>query len=189
MIRLQINPAYADLLVENHLSTYRELMETDAGQVIEENDERDVRRLQLNQTGFYLKRVWREKASAALESYLAGRLAHGRTYREKQQYECLQRHGFDVAEIAAVGEELHYAFPANGFILTREVPGKNLLDLFREADEDLRLIIARRFGALVGRLYRHGFFGSVRLKDIICADPPGVDARLTLIDREVRHPP
>jgi len=55
-------------------------------------------------------------------------------------------------------------------------------------DEQGRQRIPGQFGALLGRLHDHGFYGSTRLKDIIYAGSPDANPRLTLIDRETRNP-
>ena len=188
MIRLRLNSTYEELLRAHRLADYQSLMNREIGALVEQNDEREIRRLTLDGLGFYLKRVTREKASAALESYLGGRLAHSRPYREMQQSNSLRWNGFDVAEVAAVGEELRFGLPVGGFIMTREVPGSDLLQLYRQADKRGRRHIVRHFAALVGKLHRRGFCGSIRLKDVISADAPGKQMKLTMIDREVRNP-
>lgn len=188
MIRLQLNSNYEELLSDNGLGVYQRLMDLETGTLVERNDEREIRYLLLDGTGFYLKRVRREKISAAIERYLSGGLAHGRPYREMQQFRCLRWNGFDVADVVAVGEESRFGLPVSGFIMTREVPGKDLLQWYRQSNKKGRRHIVRHFGALVGKLHRRGFFGSIRLKDVISADEPGKKMTLKLIDRETRNP-
>lgn len=188
MIRLQLNSNYAELLAANRLADYQGLMNREIGALVEQNEDREIRRLSLGGHSFYLKRVRREKAGSALESYLGGRLAHSKPYREMQQCNSLRWNGFEVAEVVAVGEELRFGLPVGGFIMTREVPGQDLLQWYRQAGKRGRRHIARHFGALVGNLHRRGFYGSIRLKDVISEDEPGEQMRLTMIDREVRNP-
>jgi len=188
MIRLQLNPDYENLLVENRLTTFAALMAIDTGTIFEQNAQRDVRRLELNQQFFFLKRVTSEKISSALESYLGGKLAHSKPFKEMLHFKFLRSKGFDVAEVVAVGEKLRFGVPVEGFIMTREVPGRDLSEVYRDAGIDDRLNIMQGFGSLVGKLHNHGFFGSIRLKDIICSGKPGESMRMTLIDREVRNP-
>jgi hypothetical protein len=104
------------------------------------------------------------------------------------QFRLLEQLGFDVAEVGAAGEELHYGVPAKGFIMTREVQGQDLSRVYREADKARRNSILGDFGSLLGRLHSNGFFGSTRLKDIISSGKPGDSLKLTLIDRETRNP-
>ena len=188
MIRLQINPAFADLLQSSNLSSYAQIMQTSLGTVVEENNLRDVRRLNLDGIKFYLKRTRAEKLSSAVESYCRGRLAHSRPFKEMMQFRWLQKLDFNVAEVVAVGEELHFAVPVKGFIITREVPGRDLAEVYRAAGKPDRNHIMSHFGSLLGLLHLHGFFGSTRLKDIISSGDPGDSLKLTLIDRETRNP-
>lgn len=188
MIRLRLNPEYRNLLVENHLATFPAIMAIDSGTLFEQNDQRDVRRLELNQQHFFLKRVTTEKISSALESYLGGKMAHSKPFKEMLHFKFLRAKGFDVAEVVAVGEKLRFGVPVEGFIITREVPGRDLSGVYRTAGIDDRLDIMASFGSLVGKLHNQGFFGSTRLKDIICSGEPGESMRMTLIDREVRNP-
>jgi hypothetical protein len=150
-------------------------MQTSLGTLVEENSLRDIRHLDLGANNFYLKRTRGEKFSSALESYCRGRLAHSRPFKEMMQFRLLAQSGFDVAEVVAAGEELHFGVPARGFIITRGVEGR-----------DLSILVD--FGSLLGRLHSNGFFGSTRLKDIISTGNPGDSLKLTLIDRETRNP-
>jgi len=188
MIRLQIKPAFADLLKAHDLGNYRQLMQTSDGRVIEQDSLRDVRCLELDGQKFYLKRTRSEKAKSALESYGRGRLAHSKPFKEMLQFKHLARLGFDVAEVVATGEELHYGIPQRGFIMTREVEGRDLALVYRAADDTQRCHILEHFGSLLGRLHDNGFYGSTRLKDIIYAEAAGNSPKLTLIDRETRNP-
>jgi tRNA A-37 threonylcarbamoyl transferase component Bud32 len=188
MIRLQINPAFVDLLQSRNLHGYHQVMQTSLGEVIEENNLRDIRCLDLDGVKLYLKRTRSEKASSAFESYCRGRLPHSRPYKEMMLLRLLKQLGFDVAEVVAVGEELRFGVPLRGFIITLEVPGQDLSQVYREADKADRNSIMIDFGSLLGRLHRKGFFGSTRLKDIISTGKPGDPLKLTLIDRETRNP-
>ena len=188
MIRLQINPAFADLLQSSNLHSYSQIMQTTGGTIVEENELRDIRCLNLEGLKFYLKRTRVERFSSAFESYCQGRMAHSKPFKEMMQLRALGKLGFAVAEVVAVGEELRFAVPIKGFIITREVPGQDLAQVYRAADKTDRNHIMTHFGALLGRLHDHGFFGSTRLKDIISSGDPGGTFRLTLIDRETRNP-
>jgi hypothetical protein len=188
MIRLQINPAFTDLLRSSNLHSYSQIMQTSLGTVVEENSLRDIRRLSLNGITLYLKRTRVEKVNSALESYCRGKLAHSRPFKEMMLSRLLAELDFDVAEVVAAGEELRFGVPVTGFIITREVPGQDLVQVYRTAEKAERDNIMGQFGALLGRLHSHGFFGSTRLKDIIGSDNPDGSLKLTLIDRETRNP-
>jgi hypothetical protein len=188
MIRLQINPAFADLLRSHHLHSYAQIMQTSSGTIIEEDCSRDVRRLDLDGQKLYLKRCRREKLSSALESYCLGKLAHSKPYKEMLQFRHLSHLDFTVAEVVAAGEELNYGIPLKGFIITREVIGQDLALVYRAADKNTRRCIMSGFGSLLGRLHDSGFYGGTRLKDIIIDGDPCKSPTLTLIDRETRSP-
>jgi hypothetical protein len=188
MIRLQINPAFVDLLRSSNLHSYTRIMQTSLGTVVEENSQRDVRCLNLDGTKFYLKRTRVENFSSALESYCRGRLAHSRPFKEMMLFHLLEKLDFDVAEVVAAGEELHLGVPLKGFIITRGVPGQDLAQVYRAAETADRNTVLSHFGSLLGRLHSHGFFGSTRLKDIISSGSPVDSLKLTLIDRETRNP-
>ena len=163
-------------------------MQSRAGDLIEENELREVRRLHLSRQTIYLKRTKYEKTTSAFESYARLRLAHSKPFKEMLQYKCLADLGFDVAEVVAVGEDLRFSIPQRGFIMTAEVSGEDLSQVYLAAGEQDRHRILGQFGALLGRLHEHGFYGSTRLKDIIYAGAPDANPKLTLIDRETRNP-
>ena len=188
MIRLRINPAFAGLLQLHHLNTYPAVMQIDAGELIEENESRDVRRLQLDDQVVYLKRTRSEKTTSAFESYARGRLAHSKPFKEMLHFKQLARLEFDVAEVVAVGEELRCGIPRRGFIMTAEVAGEDLAQVYQKVDDADQCRILEQFGTLLGRLHDCGFFGSTRLKDIIYSGTPRSNPKLTLIDRETRNP-
>jgi hypothetical protein len=161
-------------------------MQTSLGTLVEENSLRDIRHLDLGANNFYLKRTRGEKFSSALESYCRGRLAHSRPFKEMMQFRLLAQSGFDVAEVVAAGEELHFGVPARGFIITRGVEGRDLSQVYREADQSARISILVDFGSLLGRLHSNGFFGSTRLKDIISTGNPGDSLNCAII---AQYPP
>jgi hypothetical protein len=82
MIRLRINPAFADLLQLHRLDSYPAVMQIKAGELIEKDESRDVRRLQLDDQVVYLKPTRSEKTTSAFESYGRGRLAHSKPFKE-----------------------------------------------------------------------------------------------------------
>ncbi len=188
MLRLQINSKFAELLHRHDLDTYSRIIQTTIGEVVENNESRDVRRLKLDNQVLYLKRTKSEKTISAIESYARLRLAHSKPFKEMLHYKQLAKHGFDVAEVIAVGEELNYAVPQRGFIITAAVAGEDLAHVYQKATKTDQCLIMGQFGALLGRLHNTGFFGSTRLKDIIYSGSPSANPTLTLIDRETRNP-
>jgi hypothetical protein len=69
MIRLQINPAFVDLLRSCNLHNYPQIMQTSLGTVVEEKSLRDVRCLSFDGTRLYLKQTREEKTTSSLQSY------------------------------------------------------------------------------------------------------------------------
>ena len=188
MIRIQINQAFDELLRANDLHNYHQIMQISCGHIIEEDELHDVQRLDLNGQNLYLKRTKIEKFSSAFESYGRGRLAHSKPFNEMLQFRHLSQFDFEVAEVVAVGEELLLGIPLKGFIITREVQGRDLALVFRDADNTDRQRIMHLFGSLMARIHSHGFFGLTRLKDIFIANFERDCPILTLIDRETRNP-
>jgi hypothetical protein len=188
MIRIQINQAFDELLRANELHNYHQIMQISSGHVIEEDEFHDVQLLDLNGQNLYLKRTKIEKFSSAFENYCRGRLAHSKPFNEMLQYRHLSKFDFEVAEVVAAGEELLLGIPLRGFIITREVEGRDLSLVFREADNTDRQRIMGLFGSLMGRIHSHGFFGLTRLKDIFIVNFEHDFPILTLIDREARNP-
>ena len=151
MIRLRINPAFSGLLQLHRLDTYPAVMQIDTGELIEENESRDVRRLQLDDQVVYLKRTRSEKITSAFESYARGRLAHSKPFREMLHFKQLAKLEFDVAEVVAVGEELRFGIPRRGFIMTAEVGGEDLAQVYQKVDDADQRRILEQFGTLLGR--------------------------------------
>jgi Lipopolysaccharide kinase (Kdo/WaaP) family len=189
MIRLYLNPAFKDLLEHSQLSEYAQFMATTAGDLIDKDSRRDVRKIQLGENTCFLKRTWVEKAGSALENYLTGSLAHSKPYKEMLQIQQLQYCGFAVAQVIAAGERLRFGIPVEGFILTAQAPGQSLPECYDESTPMQKMQILKQLGTLVGQLHRRGFFLSVRLKDVFSKENTrGGKPTLTLIDREARNP-
>jgi len=188
MIRLHINPDYRRLLEQHKLIEYPQFMSCSAGELLDEDRQRDIQKLQLGDKTFFLKRTRVEKSSSALESYIFGKLAHSKPYKEMLQISYLREHGFNTAEVVAAGEEVRFGFPKRGFIITLQVAGRELPDVYRESSTSDRARIMRQMGVLLAQLHRRGFFLSVRLKDVFTTETSDLGTILTLIDREARNP-
>ncbi|MEH6571065.1 MAG: lipopolysaccharide kinase InaA family protein [Halioglobus sp.] len=187
MIRLHIDPHYLSLLQEQDLALYEQFMNCSVGDMIDSDHRRDIQKLRFGDSNYYLKRTHYEKTSSALESYLSGKLAHAKPFKEMLQISYLRQHGFDTAEVAAAGEKLKFGIPSGGFILTKEVSGEELSEKFSQATAEERSELLTQFSTLLGQLHRQGFFLSVRLKDLFY-NAQGDAPKLILIDREARNP-
>ena len=128
------------------------------------------------------------KSQLSAGKLLPGKIGAQQAIQENDAVPPVAELEFDVAEVVAAGEELRFGIPVKGFIITREVPGQDLAQVYCTAEKDERNNIMSQFGALLGRLHSHGFFGSTCLKDIISSGSPDGALELTLIDRETRNP-
>ena len=187
MIRLHIDPHYLSLLQQQDLALYEQFMHCSAGDMIDSDHRRDIQKIRLGERSYFLKRTHYEKTSSAVESYLSGKLAHAKPFKEMLQISYLRQRGFNTAEVAAAGEELRFGVPAGGFILTREVSGQEFSEKFSQATAEERRELLSQFAKLIGQLHRKGFFLSVRLKVLFYNSQDGVP-KLILIDREARNP-
>jgi hypothetical protein len=146
LFRLQINPDYRSVLESHDLTGYEQIMTSNAGEMLDEDKQRDIQKLRLGDETFFLKRTRTEKTSSAFESYISGKLAHSKPYKEMLQIRYLREHGFNTAEVVAAGEEIRLGIPKTGFILTRQVMGRELPDVYREAASAERAQILDRSG-------------------------------------------
>ena len=103
--------------------------------------------------------------------------------REVCMIQRLKSAGFAVMEPVAWGQEWVNGFRFRGFLLVREVCGKEVSDLLENACGRERNQLMEEVGELIGKLHVKGFFQPVRLKDLICAEEG-----LVLIDRETSKP-
>jgi tRNA A-37 threonylcarbamoyl transferase component Bud32 len=185
MERLYINPRYQKFLAEHDVATLDKLLADNVqGVALERGSERNTYRLELAGQGFFLKQIYKKRNLQALESVLQLRQPHHYAWREMQHALNLQAEGVDVMPVAAAGERTHRGLPVASAILVEQVEGQSLDTRFAQADSRHQHLFLRQLGALTGRLHLAGFFGTVRMKDVI-VDAAG---KYVLIDREVRNP-
>ena len=185
MERLYINPRYQRFLAEHDLATLDKLLADNVqGVALERGSERNTYRLELAGKGFFLKQIYKKRNLQALEPLLQLRQPHHYAWREMQNVLNLQAAGVDVMPVAAAGERTRRGLPVASAILVEQVEGQNLDTRFAQADSRDQHLLLRQLGALTGRLHLAGFFGTVRMKDVI-VDATG---KYVLIDREVRNP-
>jgi hypothetical protein len=185
MERLYINPRYQRFLTEHELATVDKLLGDNVqGDALERGDERNTYRLELAGKGFFLKQIYKNRGLQAFEPLLQLRQPHHYAWREMQHALNLKAAGIDVMEVAAAGERTQWGLPVASAILVRQVDGEGLDTRFMNVDSNHQHLFLRRLGALTGGLHLAGFFGTVRMKDIIV----DTDDNYVLIDREVRNP-
>lgn len=186
-IKFIINDEYRSWLEQMKLDTFEQLMFSEVGSLVDKGDRNEIRRIEGGGRTAYLKRRRTSSVAKSIESYLWGRNPHTAPFKEYLHVCSLQQFQLPVMNCIAVGENRKWGFPQFGFILVDEVKGTPLdlvLNLKDMQNNDLRLL--RSYGALMAKLHRHGFYGSLRLKDIIVTDTN--QSSLVMIDREARHP-
>jgi hypothetical protein len=186
-IKLVVNDAYRSWLAEMGLDTFERLMHAEIGCVLEKTADREIRRIEGAGRTAYLKRRRTNPVLTTMEFYLTGRCAHTAPFTEYLHVRALQQAHLRVMNCIAAGEERKWGFPLSGFILVDEVKGTRLdlaLNLADLRDQGLRLLQA--YGTLLAGLHRRGFYGSLRLKDLIVTDLE--QASLVMIDREAHNP-
>ena len=168
MERLYINPRYQRFLAEHDLATLDKLLADNVqGVALERGSERNTYRLELAGKGFFLKQIYKKRNLQALEPLLQLRQPHHYAWREMQHVLNLQAAGVDVMPVAAAGERTRRGLPVASAILVEQVEGQNLDTRFAQADSRDQHLLLRQLGALTGRLHLAGFFGTVRMKDVI----------------------
>ncbi|MEN6384138.1 MAG: lipopolysaccharide kinase InaA family protein [Phycisphaerales bacterium] len=185
-IKFIIKEEYHSWLEEMNLHTFEQLMFSEVGSVVEKGDRNEILRIEGAGRTVYLKRRLICSVAKSIESYLFGTMAYSAPFREYLHICSLQKFQFPVMNCIAVGEKRKWGMPQYGFILVDEVKGTPLdkvLNLTNMQDKDVRL--PRSYGTLLARLHRHGFYGSLRLKDIIVMDSD--QSSIVMIDREARY--
>jgi tRNA A-37 threonylcarbamoyl transferase component Bud32 len=162
-------------------------LDSNEGEVVSKDRRYEVRRISVDtESGrqvFYLKRSGQELLLRRLRMLLHGQWPRTGTLRELQILQKLQSAGFATMEPVAWGEERRFGFPLRGFLMAREVPGQEAMEVYQTASGADKCRLMESVGELVGRLHSKGFFHPVRLKDLICTEQG-----LVLIDRETSTP-
>ena len=139
---------------------------------------------------FYLKRTAYQSPRSILRHLLRGRRAHTDSGWEYLAVLALQSRGFRVMQPCGFGEQQWLRlWPRRGFLLVREVLGKDLGELLLAGDAALRSEAFSALGHYMGRLHGSGFFHAARVHDFIydrAGDDKGCKLRLTMIDLDFK---
>jgi hypothetical protein len=184
----KIGKRFEEVLRSASLDCFDRLMSKDLGVVIHAKYGQEVRKIEMK-TGngrklFYLKRCMRRASEALPAPWWCATLP---CERELTMIRALQAHDIPVMRPAAWGRRTVLGLRREGFLLVEAVNGQEMINLFRDADQSLRLRLVQAMGTLLGRLNSLGFFQRIRLRDLICTDTPNshqAPVRLVLIDRE-----
>ena len=174
--QFDIDEPFTAPLAAAEIDDFDKLMFADLGTVIRSKHGQEVRRLTVSSPDgdkvFYLKRS-HHPANACR--------------RELALIHAMQQHGIAVMRPAAWGRCSAIGITCHSFLMTEQVQGDELDDLFAGAGSRVRGQLATAMGVLLGRLSRAGFYHRLRLRDLICTQVPAgahQPAKLTLIDRE-----
>lgn len=190
-VELHIAEPFRQRLTAAGLDRFEPLMHGEGlGVEVNRKPRQVVLRLDAAHGGFYLKRTWADPPPRVLRQMLHGFGPHVASLRELHMIRSLEAHGLPVMKAAAWGQRRTLGWPREGFLLVEAVPGRNVLELFAEGDDAARMHLAQAMGQLLGRLNHCGFFGALRLRDMIGPTSIHGDAPppLVLIDRETHAP-
>lgn len=135
-----------------------------------------VIRVELSEKVYYLKSQLAEKRLPMIESFLSGRGFNTGFVREgRTLYNMRQKH-LSAGRPAAFGQGSIPDLGFTSFLLTEEVKGTPLDELYTQDREDL----VEAYGQLFGQLHKESFWQQLRMKDVI-VEPTGT---LVTIDRE-----
>ncbi|NET59960.1 MAG: hypothetical protein F6K47_28580 [Symploca sp. SIO2E6] len=188
----EIFPPFSQILESSSLDSFDLLMRSDIGELVSFEEGREVRRISIDcgniTERFYVKRNWDDFPSDWIFKKLArGKLLHNMAYNELIAIRLLESQNFPVMKPVAWGERRILGFPCEGFLLVKEVVGKDASEYWQSGDTQLRRRIMQDAGTMMARLHQAGIFDWVRLKDIICASNPQDDTNsplnFVLIDR------
>lgn len=193
-IDLHIEEDIRSVFAERDLASYDALMTGDVGQLLGcDPGGRELRRITLGDEAdgvrFYLKRLGREPLLRLLRMCLYGHRPRSGPLREWLLLDRLRAAGFATMAPVAWGERRLLGWPLEGFLLVREVPGRDVASCFDAFAPVQRRALIASVGRLIGRLHAQGFYHPVRLKDLILDEAGQGDAdSLVLIDRETSKP-
>jgi len=148
---------------------------------------RFVHYIKTSQGNYYLKRSTWQSPRSVLRHLLRGRSTHTDAVWEGVAVQTLGERGFHVMQPVAWGEEMLLGiWPLRGFLLIKEVIGRELTNLFaEEQDSNVRGIAFEAMGRFIGKLHGAGFFHSPRIRDYIVVpsfDKDSNQLSLTMID-------
>lgn len=182
-----INEQYRSRLEALNLTSFEQLMNSTAGDILESEASRESRRIEHNGEVAYLKKQFFVAKKPCIETNLLLHKAHTPAVNEHIYIRQLKQQEFAVMNVMAVGEQRRCGFPSKGFILVDEVKGQQLDRLLNDIDDEKNthsLLVA--YGELIARLHQYGFYAPLRIKDIIVTDDK--HQPLVMIDREIRNP-
>ncbi len=191
-ISIWFNRKYNCFFEESSLTEFNKFNDPDLGILIRKEREKTVRYFTLERQGetlgFYIK-----ESRPSLLSHLKYLVKQRRfckltTRHELDLLRLYKEQGVSVVDPAVWGEKRFFGIPVSGFLVQREVVGKELTELLIRGDSQERISLLRAYGKFVARQHSAGLLSSVaRVTDMICTSQqnrPWDDIVLVVIDRE-----
>lgn len=188
--RIYVEPGMDGLLARLHLDDYDSIVGISDGRLIAQNKGKSIRVIE-EKSGqgsrrYYLKMVNRQRVRDMLKSLFKPKPRRIITSRERHLLQFLKEQGIPVMEPVVWGTREILGVPIGGFLIVKEVRGKDFVELYGESDRSSRNRMMEGYGRLVGHMHSKGLDSLVRVTDILCVSDEFEDFRrsLVVIDRE-----
>ena len=187
-----IDEKYLDIFNSASLNDSENFYTDGVGQLIRAESEKSIRYFKIDSNGtsigFYIK-----KEKPSLLSHIKYFLKTKTFYKLNTRHELdlirlYQSQGISVVEPVALGEQYILGIPIRGFLIQREVVGKEFIDSIKEGTAEERMKLIKAYGKFVADLHSKGLISTVpRATDLICSSSLDIEWQnitLVAIDRE-----
>jgi len=189
---LWIDHNYIKLFRSNALNYYEDFLQVPDEQIIRLEKEKSITYFEFKsqeyQVGFYLKREfpkWLKLFKRLLNYKSENKLA---SLHELHLLQFYAENNIPVVTPVAWGEKRLLGIPLSGFLVQKEVRGKDFTTLVKNGSPRERIKLLKAYGKLIGELHTKGIFSStVRVTDLICTSDVNIKwnkISLVIIDRE-----
>lgn len=189
---LWIDRHFTSLFHSNALHCYEDFLQVPDEQTIRLEDEKSITyfefKSQEQQVGFYLKREfpkWLKLFKKFLNYKSENKLA---SLHELHLLQFYAENNILVVTPVAWGEKRVFGIPVAGFLVQKEVRGKDFTTLVKNGSPRERIKLLKAYGKLIGELHTKGIFSStVRVTDLVCTSDINTEwnkMSLVIIDRE-----
>ena len=187
-----IDKTFSDSFFSVSLNDYDAFKRNDLGKTIRIEDQKKISYFEIEhagkKAGFYIK-IEFPKWYQAIKRFLIHRNRYKlASFHELQLLRFYDKNNISVVIPVAWGERRILGIPVSGFIVQREVVGKEFKELVKNGSRLERINLIKAYGKLVAELHSKGIISSVvRVTDLICTsgDCKKWDAiSLVIIDRE-----
>ena len=174
---LHVDESIRPFLANIGIFEYQDFINYSAGKLVSRPHKRPVRTLYLDAAGRRAKYFLKQAGFQWTRSDIA---------RELLILELFRHHGIPVMTAVAWGERRACGWTISGFILIKEVVGREFVEVYRTASLRSRRRLMWVHGELMGTLHQRGIESKVHPRDLICisGDYSGFRKCLVVIDRE-----